>query len=156
MQVTIKKGTPSRLEEYIDVIRESALWDHYYAPDEAVLRNALTEGLAEGTVFIAESSSGEAVGLMQCEWKGMFGLWPYLALLGVKKGYRGMGIGHQLLDTFEAVGRALKTRNLFICVSGFNPRAKALYMSRGFRKVSLIPDLYRDGVEENVLMKRIG
>ena len=142
MQVTIKKGVPERLEDYVDVMRDSALWDHYYVPDESLLRDTLRDG----TVFIAETSSGEAAGLMICEWKGMFGLWPYLALLGVKKNYRGMGIGHQFLDTFEAIGRAMGVRNLFICVSGFNPRAKALYMS----------DLYKDGVNENVLMKKIG
>ena len=130
MQVTIKKGVPERLEDYVDVMRDSALWDHYYV--------------------------GEAAGLMICEWKGMFGLWPYLALLGVKKNYRGMGIGHQFLDTFEAIGRAMGVRNLFICVSGFNPRAKALYMSKGYKKVALISDLYKDGVNENVLMKKIG
>lgn len=155
MNVTIKKGDPSRLEEYVDILRESSLWDHYYAPDEQVLRGTLSDALAKGNLFIAESSSGEPVGLMHCEWKGMFGLWPYLALLGVKKNYRGMGIGHALLDTFESVGRALGARNLFICVSGFNPRARALYISKGFRKVALIPGLYRDDVEENVLMKRL-
>lgn len=156
MQVTIKKGVPERLEDYVDVMRDSALWDHYYLSDESLLRDTLAEGLRDGTVFIAETSSGEAAGLMICEWKGMFGLWPYLALLGVKKNYRGMGIGHQFLDTFEAIGRAMGVRNLFICVSGFNPRAKALYMSKGYKKVALISDLYKDGVNENVLMKKIG
>ena len=91
MQVTIKKGVPERLEDYVDVMRDSALWDHYYVPDESLLRDTLAEGLRDGTVFIAETSSGEAAGLMICEWKGMFGLWPYLALLGVKKNYRGNG-----------------------------------------------------------------
>lgn len=156
MNVTIKKGVPERLEDYVDVMRDSALWDHYYVPDETFLRDTLEEGLKEGTVFIAETSSGEAAGLMVCEWKGMFGAWPYLALLGVKKRYRGMGIGHQFLDTFETMGKALKARNLFICVSGFNPRAKALYISKGYQKMALIPDLYKDGVDENMLMKRIG
>lgn len=138
MQVQIKKGDPGRLEEYMEVMRDSALWDHYYAPDEAVLRGILTDALARGAVLTAEASSGEAVGLMQCEWKGMFGAWPYLALLGVKKNCRGMGIGHTLLEVFEGTSPALGARNMFICVSAFNPRAKALYLSRGFRKVALI------------------
>lgn len=156
MEVTIKKGDPSRLEDYVDVMRDSALWEHYYAPDETVLRDGLADALARGAVFIAETSSGEAVGLMVCEWEGMFGAWPYPALLGVKKNCRGMGVGHRLLDVFEGTGKALGARNLFICVSTFNPRARALYVSRGFRKAALIPGLYRDGVAENVLIKRIG
>ena len=58
MQVTIKKGVPERLEDYVDVMRDSALWDHYYLPDESLLRDTLAEGLSDGTVFIAETSSG--------------------------------------------------------------------------------------------------
>lgn len=155
MDVSIKKGETGKLEEYVDIMRDSALWDHYYAPDEQMLRGFLSESLEQGKVFIAEASSGEPAGLMVCEWKGMFGQWPYLALLGVKKCFRGMGVGHALLDAFEEIGKALEARNLFICVSGFNPRARKLYQSKGFRKVGLIPGLYRDGVEENVLMKRL-
>jgi len=29
-------------------------------------------------------------------------------------------------------------------------------MSKGYKKVALISDLYKDGVNENVLMKKIG
>ena len=47
MQVTIKKGVPERLEDYVDVMRDSALWDHYYVPDESLLRDTLAEGLRE-------------------------------------------------------------------------------------------------------------
>ena len=43
MQVTIKKGVPERLEDYVDVMRDSALWDHYYVPDESLLRDTLAE-----------------------------------------------------------------------------------------------------------------
>ena len=84
MEVQIKKGDPARLEDYMDVMRDSILWERYYAPDESVLRGILTDALARGAVLTAETSAGEAVGLMQCEWQGMFGAWPYLALLGVK------------------------------------------------------------------------
>lgn len=155
MEASDQKGDPARLEDYMDVMRDSILWERYYAPDESVLRGILTDALARGTVLTAEASAGEAVGLMQCEWQGMFGAWPYLALLGVKKNCRGMGIGSMLLDVFEGTSKALGARNMFICVSGFNPRARALYTSKGFRKIALIQDLYRDGIAENMLMKRI-
>ena len=49
MQVTIKKGVPERLEDYVDVMRDSALWDHSYVPDESLLRDTLAEGLRDGT-----------------------------------------------------------------------------------------------------------
>lgn len=155
MEVWIRPGDPARLEDYVDVMRDSALFDHYYAPDESVLRGVLTDALARGALLTAENSSGEAVGLMQCDWYGMFGAWPYLALLGVKKGWRGMGVGHKLLAAFERVSREMGARQMFICVSGFNPRARALYPSQGYRRVAQIPALYRDDVTENVLMKRL-
>lgn len=40
-------------------MRDSALWEHYYAPDETVLRDGLADALARGAVFIAETSSGK-------------------------------------------------------------------------------------------------
>ena len=155
MEVWIRPGDPARLADYMDVMRDSALFDHYYAPDETVLRDILADALARGALLTAENSSGEAVGLMQCEWKGMFGAWPYLALLGVKKRWRGMGVGHKLLDAFERISREMGARQIFICVSAFNPRARALYTSLGFRRIATVPELYRDDVTENVLMKRL-
>ena len=155
MEVWIRPGDPARLSDYMDVMRDSALFDHYYAPDEMVLRDILADALARGALLTAENSSGEAVGLMQCEWKGMFGAWPYLALLGVKKRWRGMGVGHKLLDAFERISREMGARQIFICVSAFNPRARALYTSLGFRRIATVPELYRDDVTENVLMKRL-
>ena len=65
MEVWIRPGDPARLEDYVDVMRDSALFDHYYAPDESVLRGVLTDALARGALLTAENSSGEAVGLMQ-------------------------------------------------------------------------------------------
>lgn len=155
MEVWIRPGDPARLSDYMDVMRDSALYDHYYAPDETVLRDILADALARGALLTAENSSGEAVGLMQCEWKGMFGAWPYLALLGVKKRWRGMGVGHKLLNAFERISREMGARQIFICVSAFNPRARALYTSLGFRRIATVPELYRDDVTENVLMKRL-
>ena len=155
MEVWIRPGDPARLSDYMDVMRDSALYDHYYAPDETVLRDILADALARGALLTAENSSGEAVGLMQCEWKGMFGAWPYLALLGVKKRWRGMGVGHKLLNAFERISKEMGARQIFICVSAFNPRARALYTSLGFRRIATVPELYRDDVTENVLMKRL-
>lgn len=155
MNVEIKKGDPARLEDYVDVMRDSSLFSHYFAPDEQILRNTLADALERGVLLTAENSSGEAIALMICEWKGMFGAWPYLALLGVKKNYRAMGIGHQMLETFEKISRALGARNIFICVSAFNPRARALYTSFGFKKIALIPGMVVNGIDENMLMKRL-
>ena len=155
MQVQIRPGERERLEEYMEVLRESALYDHYFANDENILRETLRAGLEQGQMLFAETSRGEAAGLMLCDWTGMFGMFPYLALLGVRKNFRGMGVGHALLETYERIGRQLGARNLFLCVSAFNPRARKLYQSLGYRRIALIPDFSVDGIDENVLMKRL-
>lgn len=156
MDVQIAPRQPERLEEYLEILRDSTLYEHYYVPDEErTLRAILSDALACGAVLIAYRHTGEAVGLMQCEWQGMFGAWPYLALLGVKKQWRGQGVGHSLLQAFERISRQMGARQIFICVSHFNPRVRALYTSFGFRKCALIDDLYRDGIQENVLRKRL-
>lgn len=155
MEIFIKEGDPNRLEDYAAVMRNSPLYNHYYAPNEQLLYTTLQEALSRGALLTAETSAGEAIGIMQCEWQGMFGMWPYLALLGVKDSYRGMGVGHKLIAAYEKTARALGARNIFICVSAFNPRARALYTSIGFHKLALIPDLICDGIHENLLMKRL-
>ena len=58
MEVQIKKGDPARLEDYMDVMRDSILWERCYAPDESVLRGILTDALARGAVLTAEASAG--------------------------------------------------------------------------------------------------
>lgn len=155
MEVQIRQAEKGRLEEYVQIMRDSKLYDRYYKPDENRLYAILQDALDREALFIAERSDGQAAGLMICEWKGMLGAFPYLALLGVRKDCRGMGVGHKLIKTFEAISRELKARNTFICVSSFNPRARALYVSLGYRKIAQVPDCFVNGIEENILMKRL-
>ena len=54
---------------------------------------------------------------MWIEPDGFFGAFPYLALLGVKKAFRGMGIGHTLVETFIGVSRSLGYRKCSLLVS---------------------------------------
>lgn len=156
MEIGVNKGEAARIESYMEVMRHSPLYDHYYAEDEALLRATLSDALARDALLEATNSRGEVIGLMICEWRGMMGLFPYLALLGVRKDFRGMGVGHRLLETFQRISKELGARNIFICVSAFNPRAKKLYTSFGFKKIALMPDCLKNGISENMLMKRIG
>ena len=123
-----------------------------FAPSAAPGRARPPDAL-RGAVFLP--ASGEIVGVMVYELKGMFGEFPYLALLGVKDGYRKQAIGSRLIDVFQKICEQTGFDKCFICVSHFNPRAKALYQRKGFKPVVLIPDLIREGIDEWVLMKRL-
>lgn len=152
MNVTIVKADASRLAECREVFLDSPLYDHYFSRDDR-LDTALSTAVKKGELWLAIASQDEVVGCMCIELTGFFGAFPYLGLLGVKKNCRGMGVGHVLLGTYEGVARALGYRKVSLMVSHFNPRAKALYQSLGYKKSGYVPDAILPGVHENIMVK---
>lgn len=151
MDFTLVKGDPSRLEEYCQVFYDSKLYDAYFA-DSDRLPTVLTDAMNKGELYIAMSSKDEPVGVMHMTRDGLAGL-PYLSLLGVKKRYRGMGIGTALVKIFIGVMEAGEAPNMFIMTSKFNVRAKKLYQSLGFEPQCLLHDVMRRGVSEWLFMR---
>lgn len=151
MDFTLVKGDPSRLEEYCQVFYDSKLYDAYFA-DSDRLPTVLTDAMNKGELYIAMSSKNEPVGVMHMTRDGLAGL-PYLSLLGVKKRYRGMGIGTALVKIFIGVMEAGEAPNMFIMTSKFNVRAKKLYQSLGFEPQCLLHDVMRRGVSEWLFMR---
>ena len=151
MDFTLVKGDPSRLEEYCQVFYDSKLYDAYFA-DSDRLPTVLTDAMNKGELYVAMSSKDEPVGVMHMTRDGLAGL-PYLSLLGVKKRYRGMGIGTALVKIFIGVMEAGEAPNMFIMTSKFNVRAKKLYQSLGFEPQCLLHDVMRRGVSEWLFMR---
>ena len=152
MDVRITRAVASRLAACHAVFLDSALYDHYFT-QEGRLDRQLSTAIDRGELWVALTSQDEVAGCMWMEPDGFFGAFPYLALLGVKKSFRGMGIGHTLLETFIGVSRSLGYRKCSLLVSHFNPRAKNLYQSLGFRKVGYVPDCILPGIHENIMVK---
>ena len=151
MDFTLVKGDPSRLEEYCQVFYDSKLYDAYFA-DSDRLPTVLTDAMNKGELYVAMSSKNEPVGVMHMTRDGLAGL-PYLSLLGVKKRYRGMGIGTALVKIFIGVMEAGEAPNMFIMTSKFNVRAKKLYQSLGFEPQCLLHDVMRRGGSEWLFMR---
>lgn len=151
MDFTLVKGDPSRLEEYCQVFYDSKLYDAYFA-DSDRLPTVLMDAMNKGELYVAMSSKNEPVGVMHMTRDGLAGL-PYLSLLGVKKRYRGMGIGTALVKIFVGVMEAGEAPNMFIMTSKFNVRAKKLYQSLGFEPQCLLHDVMRRGVSEWLFMR---
>ena len=151
MNVRIVRADESRLAECHEVFVDSALYDHYFV-EEGRLDRHLSTALERGELWIALDTRDQVVGAMVIELNGFFGAFPYLALLGVRKDCRGMGIGHVLLGTFEGVARKLGYRKCSMLVSHFNPRARALYQSLGYRKMGYVPDCILPGIHENIMV----
>ena len=152
MNVRITRADESRLSACHEVFLDSPLYDHYFS-QEGRLDKQLSTAISRGELWIALTAQGEVAGCMWMEPNGFFGAFPYLALLGVKKSFRGMGIGHTLVETFIGVSRSLGYRKCSLLVSHFNPRAKNLYQSLGFRKVGYVPDCILPGIHENIMVK---
>jgi [ribosomal protein S18]-alanine N-acetyltransferase len=79
---------------------------------------------------------------------------PYIASLAVSEQDRGKGIGSQLLQFVEDLYRN-ESSHLFMCVSSFNTRAKALYDRLGYAVVGEFKDYAMTGASEYLLYKRL-
>jgi ribosomal protein S18 acetylase RimI-like enzyme len=93
------------------------------------------------------------VGFLVLQRRGVVGS-PYLATICVEAQWRGQGVGRQLLEWTEGFFRP-HARHLFLCVSSFNPRARALYERAGFVQVGDLPDYFIDGASEILMYKRL-
>jgi ribosomal protein S18 acetylase RimI-like enzyme len=78
---------------------------------------------------------------------------PYIASVVVAPGFQGQGIGAGLVLAAERHFPA--ARNIFLCVSDFNPRARALYERLGYAVVAEFDDYVTDGVTEFLMRKRL-
>jgi ribosomal protein S18 acetylase RimI-like enzyme len=106
----------------------------------------------EYLVFAARFGS-EVCGVMVIHPRGLASS-PYLKSIVVGSNFRSMGIGKALLGYAEEYFRKT-SKHFFMCVSSFNPRARALYERLGYAKVGEFEDYILDGESEILLHKRI-
>ena len=89
--------------------------------------------------YIARTAADEVVGYLWLATEPTDpitgGAWIYA--IEVEPGYRGRGIGHQLLDAAEFEARRLGARAIALNVFGANHVARQLYESSGYEVTSL-------------------
>jgi len=118
---------------------------------EGSAERAIQAGIEQGTFFVA-LLQGHCVGFIWVLPKGVFRSFPYIHIIAVKEEYRNRGIGRKLMTHAERIAFT-DTAKIFLLVADFNPDAKRLYESIGYRQVGEIPNLYRDGITECLMMK---
>ena len=69
-----------------------------------------------------------------------------------RDGYRNMGIGKALLDYSEKNAHEMADK-IFLVVADYNPDAKRFYERNGYMQVGEIPNLYRPGATEYMMVK---
>ena len=107
---------------------------------------------SDSELFIARQH-GAPVGFLLLRDRGIV-YSPYIASLAVAPGSRGLGVGSRLLDFIEERSRPA-FRHIFLCVSSFNTRARALYERHGYVVVGELKDYVIDGASEYLMSKRL-
>lgn len=149
MELSLRKGSPSDIEQCVEALVGSELGKHYFEKRDSAI-HAVEEGLESGNFYIAVMD-GRFAGFLFYLPKGAFHSYPYLHLLVVKEAFRGIGVGSFLLEAWE---KMVEQKILFLCVSYFNSEAKRFYVAHGYCQVGEIQGLYRDGIAECLMMKR--
>lgn len=149
-EITIIKGSLDYLDDCEEALRKSALGDRYFS-GEGTARKAVLEGMGQEYFYVALADR-ECVGFFYIIPNGAFHGFPYLHLIAIKEEYRGRGMGAVLLQRAEEVAFQMADK-LFLVVADFNPDGKRFYERNGFRQVGDIPDLYRPGITEYLMMK---
>lgn len=79
----------------------------------------------------------------------------YIQTVCVDVSARGSGLGSQLV-AFAEERIFRETPNVFLCVSSFNPRARALYERLGYEVIGELKDYIIEGASEILMRKSIG
>ncbi|MCR3923203.1 MAG: GNAT family N-acetyltransferase [Firmicutes bacterium] len=149
--LTISEGDITYFDDCVETFIHSALASKHF-PDRKMIEGFLREAFSKKEVHLAFDEEKGFVGFICFDSNGMFSHFPYLAMIAVREDYRSMGMGTKLLQYFEDLGFSSAAK-IFLTVSDFNVRAKKLYEKRDYKEIAFIPDLYRKGYSEYIMMK---
>ena len=96
---------------------------------------------------------GELCGAVVLDRRGVAGS-PYIKSIAVAEKMRSCGIGASLMEFAENHFRP-EAQHIFLCVSSFNPRARAFYERLGYRAVGEFNDYIIAGASEILMHKRL-
>jgi len=98
-------------------------------------------------------AGGELAGIVTIQHPFLHG--PYLQLLAVLPEFQGRNLGLAILRWMEHQARAEEARQLWLCVSTFNVRARAFYERFGFEAVTVLEKLASEASDELFMRKRL-
>ena len=148
--ISFAEGNEQHLKDCMDALCRSVLGEKYFSSPGSA-ENAIREGFRQGNLYVALIGE-ECVGFTYIIPKGAFHGFPYLHIIAIKEEYRDRGIGKALLDHSERIALEMADK-LFLVVADYNPDAKRFYERNGYQQVGEIPNLYRPGVTEYLMVK---
>jgi len=151
MDITVIKGSINYINDCEDALLNSELGKRYFS-EKGSARKSLEEGFSKSEIYVAIDNNNNCKGFVWVILNGIFHSFPYIHIIAVKSENRGQGIGKLLLRFVEDVYYK-KYSKLFLVVAEFNPAAKRLYERMGYSEIGDIPNLYRNGITECLMMK---
>lgn len=153
MNIKVIKGNMNYINDCEDALVNSELGKRYFSK-EGSARKSLEEGIIKGEIYIAIDNNNSCKGFIWIILNGAFHSFPYIHMLFVKSESRGHGIGKRLLNFAESFCCENYSK-LFLVVGDFNSDARRLYERIGYFEIGGIPNLYRNGITECLMMKSI-
>lgn len=153
MNIKVIKGNINYINDCEEALLNSELGQRYFQ-DEGRAKKSLEEGIIKGEIYIAIDNNNRCKGFIWIILDGAFHSFPYIHMICVKSESRGHGIGKILLNFAEGFCSE-NYKKLFLVVGDFNPDAKRLYERIGYCQVGEMPNLYRNGITECLMMKSI-
>ncbi len=136
-----------------DILIHSPLGETYFSRrSQDEITQLLQQAVKNVELFAAVDSDGICLGFVWAHPRGAFQIYPYIHMLVVKEGFRGRGVGTELLRYCEDVWFA-DAGKLFLVVGEHNVRARRLYERLDYVQVGRIPGLYREDIVECLMMK---
>ena len=151
MNIKVVKGNISYINDCEDALVNSELGKRYFSA-EGSARKSINEGFRKGEIYVALDKDNNCKGFVWVILNGIFHSFPYIHIVAVKSEDRGQGIGKILLKSVEEIFYKDYSK-LFLLVADFNPEAKRLYERIGYSVIGDIPNLYRNGITECLMMK---
>lgn len=153
--IDIQKAEMGKIEDYKVIFNNCSLYNHYFKKTD-LLNQWLTNSIKKGEGFVAVDRNGEAVGWATiCPCDPLVDNLPHLMLLAVKENLRGRGIGQLMIQFYTEVMKGLGCDECAIIVSDWNPRARKLYDSLGFKLRKSIDDPVIGGWMDHILVKKL-
>ena len=150
MDITIVKGNINHIDDCEAALVNSELGKRYFS-EKGSARKSLEEGFCKNEIYVAVENNN-CKGFVWVILNGIFHSFPYIHIIAVKNETRGQGIGKALLRFVEKEYFANYSK-IFLVVGDFNSNAKRLYERIGYSEIGEIPNLYRQGISECLMMK---
>ncbi|MGO9544956.1 MAG: GNAT family N-acetyltransferase [Rhodomicrobium sp.] len=148
---TLRPLTTGSAAELAQALAAMPPWSVIGWPAERMVRSFLR---AQPSVHRFEILAGhELAGIVTIQYPFLHG--PYLQLLAILPGFQGRNLGLTVLKWMEAQARAGEARQLWLCVSTFNTRARVFYERFGFEAVTVLEKLASDASDELFMRKRL-